>query len=202
VFRSITSGSALGRGRTVIEFQATRDIDDAANDVRAAVARVVNQLPEDAEEPRVTKSDSDDSPVMRVTMTSARMSPTELTDYIDRFIVDRMSAVDGVADVEVYGERNHAVRVWLDRTAMAARSISVPELVTALRQNNVELPAGEIETSKRRLQVRTDTRLTSADEFANLVIRTNEGYPIRLRDIARVESGVEDDSVVVRADGN
>jgi multidrug efflux pump len=199
--RSITSSSSLGSGRTVIEFQANRNIDDAANDVRAAVARVVNQLPDDAEEPRVTKSDSDDSPVMRVTMTSERMSPSELTDYIDRFIVDRLAAVDGVADVQIYGERNYAIRVWIDRTALAARSISVPDLVAALRQNNVELPAGEIETSKRRLQVRTDTRLASAEEFANLVIRTDEGYPIRLKDVARVERGVEDDSIVVRADG-
>ncbi len=199
--RSITSESERGAARTVIEFQASRDIDDAANDVRAAVARVVGQLPEEAEDPRVTKNDSDASPVMRVTMTSDRMAPPELTDYADRFVVDRLAAVDGVADVSIYGERTYAVRVWLDRRAMAGRGVAVSEVADALDANNVELPAGEIETRTRRFQVRTNTRLSTPEAFSRIVVKTVDGYPIRIGDIARVELGVEDDDTIVRGDG-
>ncbi|MGF7158997.1 multidrug efflux pump [Rhodoligotrophos appendicifer] len=199
--RSITSSSSRGRARTVLEFDTSRNIDDAANDVRAAVARVVNDLPVDADEPRITKSDSDDSPVMRLSLTSSQMDAADLTDYADRFITDRLAAVDGVSDVEIMGERTYAIRLWLDRRAMAAREVTVPEIVTALQTNNVELPAGEIVSTTRRFQVRTDTRLSTPEEFGNVVIKTSQGYPIRMRDVATVERGVEDDDTIVRSLG-
>ncbi|WP_342643138.1 efflux RND transporter permease subunit [Rhodoligotrophos ferricapiens] len=199
--KSISSTSNLGSARTVIEFDTSRNIDEAANDVRAAVARVVNDLPEDAEEPRITKSDSDDSPVMRLSLTSDRMDAAALTDYADRFITDRLATVDGVSDVEIMGERVYAIRVWLDRRAMAARNVTVSDIVAALQANNVELPAGEVISAKRRFQVRTDTRLNTPEAFAAITIKTSNGYPVRVSDIARVERGVEDDDTIVRSDG-
>src|SRR5690606_36851705 len=116
-------------------------------------ARVRGDLPEDVEEPQIVKNDANADPVMRLAITSDRMSPAEITDYVERFLVDRIATIDGVATVEVYGERRFAVRVWLDRTAMAARNLTVADVETAIRRNNIELPAGEIESLQRQLTV-------------------------------------------------
>jgi multidrug efflux pump len=199
--KSISSNSSVGQARTVIEFDLSRNIDEAANDVRAAVARVVNELPDDADEPRVTKSDSDSSPVMRLSLTSDRMSTADLSDYADRFITDRLATVDGVSNVEIFGERKHAIRVWLDRREMAAHDVTVSDIANALKANNVELPAGEVVSESRRFQVRTDTRLATPEEFGAVVVKTTNGYPVRVRDVARVEAGVENDDTIVRSDG-
>jgi multidrug efflux pump len=198
--RTISSSSQRGRGRTVIEFEPGQNIDEAANDVRDAVARVRGDLPEEADEPRITKNDSDSDPVMRIAITSNRMSPAEITDFVDRFIVDRLATLDGVAQVEIFGERRYAIRIWLDRRAMAARNLTVDDIETALRRNNVELPAGELKSTARQFTIRTDSRLSQVEQFRNIVIERIDGYPIRLADIARVERGVEDDDTIVRSD--
>ncbi len=200
--KTISSESRRGRGRTTIEFDPGRDIDESANDVRDAVGRVRAELPDDADEPRITKADSDADPVMRVAITSDRMSPAEITDYAERFIVDRLATLDGVAQVQIYGSRRYAVRIWLDRRAMAARNLTVDDVETALRRNNVELPAGELESAARQFAIRTDGRLSDVEQFRNLVVDRVAGYPIRLADIARVERGVEDDRTIVRSDGS
>jgi multidrug efflux pump len=197
----ISSESRRGRGRTVIEFELTRNIDEAANDVRDAVGRVRGQLPADANEPRIVKNDSDADPVMRLSLTSDRMTAAELTDYADRFIVDRLATLEGVASIDVYGERRFAIRIWLDRAAMAARNLTIADIESALRRANVNLPAGEIESEARQLTVNFDSRLSTIEEFSDIVLDRIAGYPIRLRDVARIEPGVEDDSTIVRSDG-
>lgn len=199
--KSISSESRRGRSQTTIEFVTGRDIDEAANDVRDAVARVRGDLPDDVEEPQIVKNDANADPVMRLAVTSDRMSPAEITDYVERFLVDRIATIDGVATVEIYGERRFAVRVWLDRSAMAARNLTVADIEAAIRRNNVELPAGEIESVQRQLTVRLDSRLSGPDQFRNIVIDRIAGYPIRLGDVARVELGVEDDNTIVRNNG-
>lgn len=199
--KTISSSSSRGRGRTVIEFESSRDIDEAANDVRDAVGRIRSRLPEDAEEPRITKSDDDDDPVMRIGITSDRLDPTELTDYAERFIVDRLATLQGVAAVNVFGQRRYAVRIWLDRKALAARNLTVDDVETALSRNNVELPAGELKSRSRQFQLRTISRLSSVDEFRSIVVSRLGDYPIRLADIARVERGAEDDQTIVRSNG-
>jgi multidrug efflux pump len=198
--KTISSESRRGRGRTVIEFEPGRDIDEAANDVRDAVARVRGELPEEADEPQITKSDSDSDPVMRIAITSDRLSAAEITDYADRFIVDRLATLEGVAQVEVFGERRFAIRIWLDRRAMAARNLTVADVESALRRNNVELPAGELKSTNRQFTVRTESRLSTVAEFERIVVASVAGYPIRLADIARVVRGVEDDDMIVRSD--
>lgn len=199
--KSIESRSRRGSGRTVITFSAGRDIDEATNDVRDAVGRVRARLPEDADEPRIAKSDDDDDPVMRIGVVSDRMSPSELTDYAERFIVDRLTTLDGVATVDIFGDRRFAVRIWLDRQAMAARNLTVGDVELALRQNNVELPAGELESESRQFQIRTISRLDDIESFKSLVISRVDGFPIRLADVARVELGAEDDQTIVRSNG-
>jgi len=200
--KTITSQSSRGRSTTTIEFELGRDIDEAANDVRDAVGRVRGRLPDEVDEPQIVKNDSDSDPVMRLAVTSTRMDPAEVTDYIDRFIKDRITTIEGVATVDIYGERRGAVRVWLDRRAMAARNLTVADVDTALLRNNVELPAGEIESRTRLFTVRLNSRLSTVEQFRDIVLRKTDGYPIRLGAVARVENGVEDDSTIVRNNGD
>ncbi|PKP85635.1 MAG: multidrug transporter AcrB [Alphaproteobacteria bacterium HGW-Alphaproteobacteria-2] len=199
--RSISSESRQGRSQVTIEFSTGRDIDAAANDVRDAVGRVRGQLPDEVDEPQVVKSDADGDPVMRLAVTSDRMTNAEISDYIDRFVVDRLATLDGVARIDIYGERAFAVRIWLDRRALAARNLTVADVEGALRRNNLELPAGEVISAERQLSVRLNSRLASIEDFRDLVIDRVAGYPVRLGDVARIAPGVEDDSVVVRSDG-
>jgi multidrug efflux pump len=199
--KSIASSSQRGRGRTVIEFEPGRNVDEAANDVRDAVARVRDELPDEVDEPQITKSDSDSDPVIRIGITSDRMSPAEITDYVERFVIDRLSTLEGVAQVEIFGERRYAIRIWLDRRAMAARNLTVDDVEEALRRNNVELPAGELKSTTRQFTVRAQSRLANVGEFENITLERIDGYPIRLADIARIERGVEDDESIVRSDG-
>ncbi|SDD57881.1 efflux RND transporter permease subunit [Ruegeria marina] len=199
--RSISSESRQGWSRVVIEFTAGYDVDIAANDVRDAVGRIRDDLPDEADAPEVEKSDADADPVMRLAIVSDRMTTAEITDYVDRFIADRLATLDGVASLRIYGERAFAVRIWLDRRALAARKLTVEDVERALRRNNVELPAGEVTSSSRQLAVRLNSRLQSVDDFRDVVLDRIEGYPVRLRDVARVEPGVADDSTIARSDG-
>ena len=198
---AIRSVSSLGRSRTSVEFVPGRDVDQAANDIRDAVGRVVSRLPDDADQPQVVKVGADSDPVMRLALVSDRAAPEEITDYAERFVVDRLATIDGVAQVQIYGQRRYAMRIWLDRRALAARGLTVDDVEQALRRNNVELPAGRVQSATRELTVRTDARLATAQEFRDLVIRRVGDYPIRLGEVATVELGVADRDSVVRADG-
>lgn len=200
--KSIQSQSRRGRSQTVIEFQTGRNIDEAANDVRDAVGRIRGALPEGADEPVVVKSDSDADPVMRIAVLSDRHSPEEITDYIERFIIDHLSTLDGVASVDIRGERRYAIRIWLDRRALAARNLTIPDIQAAITRSNVELPAGDLKSSQRMLEIRLDGRLSTPEEFRAIVLSTVDGYPVRLGDVARVERGVENEDIIVRANGH
>ena len=199
--KTISSQSRRGRSSVTIEFTVGRDIDEAANDVRDAVSRVRAELPDDVDEPQVLKNDADSDPVMRLAVVNPNMTPAEITDYVDRYVVDRLATVPGVASIDMYGERPMAVRIWLDRRAMAARNLTVADIEEALRRANVELPAGELETSSRQVTVRLNSRIPTVDAFANVVIDRVAGHPIRLGDMARVVAGVSDDSTIVRNNG-
>ena len=199
--RTISSESRQGRSRVTIEFDSGTDIDVAANDVRDAVVRVRGDLLEEADEPQVVKSDADADPVMRLAVTSDRMTTAEITDYLDRFLVDRIATLDGVANIDIAGSRPFAVRIWIDRRALAARNLTVADVEAALRRNNIELPAGEIESYNRQLSVRLNSRLRSIEDFRDVVLDRVAGYPVRLGDVARIAPGVADDSTIVRTNG-
>lgn len=200
--RSLSSSSQRGSSRTTIEFQVGQDMDQAANDVREAVARVRGGLPDGVEEPRISKNDSDADPVMRVSISSDRLDPAAVNDYAERYIVDRLATLEGVSQVQIHGERRYALRIWLDRAAMAARRLTVADVTEALQRNNLELPAGELESTTRRFTLRADTRLGTVEEFARLVVAQRGDYPVRLADIARVVRGVEDQDSMARVDGD
>lgn len=200
--KTISSRSRRGSSVITVEFEVGRSIDEAANDVRDAVSQVRSDLPDDVEEPRVVKNDADADPVMRLAVVNPNMTADEITDYVDRYVVDRLATVPGVASVDLYGDRPMAVRIWLDRRAMAARNLTVADIETALQSANVELPAGELESVSRQLTVRLNSRIPTVEAFSNVVIDRVAGHPIRLGDLARVVSGVSNDSTIVRSNGD
>ena len=199
--RKIESRSRLGSARTTVEFTLERDVDIAANDVRDAVSRVLNRLPEEAETPVIAKADADARPIIWVTLTSSTLAPQELTDFAERSLVDRFAVLDGVSEVIIGGERRYAMRVWLDRQSMAANQVTVTDIEQALRSNNVELPAGKLESESRGFTIRADNRLATVQAFEDLVVRRQGDYLLRLGDVARVALGVENDDSVLRANG-
>src|SRR5690606_34748692 len=150
----ITSSSRDGRSRVTIEFALDRDIDAAANDVRDRVSRVVGNLPDQAAPPEVAKADADSQPIMILFLRSSTLNRLELTDYAERYLTERFSTVPGVAAVRIYGDQRYAMRVWLDADALATRGLTVQDVETALSSQNVELPAGTLESGERDYTVR------------------------------------------------
>ena len=198
---SIRSNSQFARSRTVLEFVPGYPMEAAANDVRDAIGAVRSRLPDDAGEPRVIKNDSDSDPVMRLAVTSSISDAAAITDYVERNIADRISTVDGVASVSVYGKRSGAMRVWLDRVAMAAQQVTVEDIERALRNTSVELPAGQLSSQMRQFAVRLNSRINSLEEFNRVVIIDKGGQPVRLGDVARIERGVVNVNAIVRNNG-
>ncbi len=187
---SISSRSSDGTSNISVEFDISRDIDQAANDVRDKVARVLNMLPEEADPPQIAKADSDARPIQWFSLTSDAMNQMELTDYAERYLVDQFTTIDGVASVMVNGSGRFSMRIWLDRVALAARGLTVNDVERALRSQNIELPAGRIDSVGREFTVRVKRAYETADDFAQLVIsRGADGHLVRLGEVAKVEIG-------------
>lgn len=210
----ITSSSRDGRSNVNIEFSLDRNIDDAANDVRDRVSRVMGRLPDQADPPTVSKADSDSSPILIMFLRSTTMSRLELTDYADRYLVDRFATVPGVAMVNIFGDQTYAMRIWLDPAAMAARGLTVTDVEQSLQSQNVELPAGSLEASQKDYTVRVARNYARPEEFANLPIGTRGNasstqgtvigtatYVTRLGDIARIEEGPVERRRMFRGNG-
>ena len=200
--RTVESQSQDGRSDITIEFDIGRDIDGAANDIRDRVSGILDQLPVEAEPPDIQKVDSNDDVIMWLNLASPKMTVPELTDYARRYLVDRFSVLDGVARVRVGGQQTYAMRIWLDRSALAARALTVADVENALRAENLELPAGSVESIDRELTVRLDRSFRTADDFSRLVLaQGGDGYLVRLGDVARVELGTEEDRTFFRGNG-
>ncbi|AUN96205.1 efflux RND transporter permease subunit [Pseudazoarcus pumilus] len=199
----IESRSRDGESDVVLRFSIGRDIEAAANDVRDAVSRVIEQLPEEADAPEIQRVDADADVIVWWNFASDRHTVAELTDYAQRYLVDRLSVLDGVARVRIGGERAYAMRVWLDRNALAARGLTVGDVESALRADNIELPAGRIESHTRLFTVRVQREFRDAQDFARLVVaRGEDGHLVRLGEIARVERGTVDDRSLFRGNGD
>ncbi|MGA0546526.1 efflux RND transporter permease subunit [Brevundimonas sp. VNH65] len=166
----INSTSRDGRSNVNIEFSLDRNIDDAANDVRDRVSRVVGRLPDQADPPEVAKADSDSSPIIILFLRSTDMTRLELTDYADRYLVDRLATVPGVATVNIFGEQRYAMRIWLDPAALAARGLTVTDVETSLTSQNVELPAGTLESGQKDYTVRVARTYSRPEDFRQLPI--------------------------------
>ena len=200
--RFIESSSEDGRSRISVEFDVDRDIDAAANDIRDRVSGVLDELPEEAEPPDIQKASSDDDVIMWLNLASDRLTVPALTDYAERYLLDRFSVLDGVARVRIGGQQSYAMRVWLDRNKLAARGITVADVENALRAENVELPAGSIDSIERQFTVRIKRQFRTADDFSRLVIaKGSDGHLTRLGDVARVERTAEEDRLFFRGNG-
>lgn len=199
--RQISSTSRNEASTINIEFRAGTDINAAAADVRDKVSSVRNQLPDDVEEPVIEKANADDQPMMWITLRSAELGPPELTDLADRLIVDAIGVVDGVSRIQIGGEKRYAMRIWLDRRAMAARNVTPSDVVARLQAENIEVPAGRLETGGQEISLRAETRFAGAEQFAGLTLRNVGGNRVTLGEVARVEVGVEEYRSGLRANG-
>lgn len=200
--KAITSSSSDGVSRINIEFDISRDIEAAANDVRDRVSSVARLLPEEATAPQVAKAQSDGRPIIWFNLTSEYMDQLELTDYADRFLVDSFSVVDGVASVMLSGAKHYSMRIWLDRRELAARGLTAADVENALRAENVEFPAGSVKSVDRDFSVRLERGYKTPEDFRRLVLRRgDDGYLVRLEDVARVELAAEEERTAFRGNG-
>ncbi|HVF34440.1 MAG TPA: efflux RND transporter permease subunit [Candidatus Saccharimonadia bacterium] len=186
----INSQSRNGRSGVTIEFTLARDIESAANDVRDAVSRVANRMPDEADPPQVAKVEADAEVILWTNLRSSRLDELALTDYAERYIVDRLSSIDGVAQVRIGGSQRYAMRIWLDRAALAARGLTVNDVEQSLRRENVELPAGRLESTTRDFTLRVNRGYQGPADFEQLAVgKGADGHVIRLSEVARVELG-------------
>jgi multidrug efflux pump len=204
----VNSSSRDGVSRINISFTLDRDLDAAANDVRDAVSRVASQLPEEADPSQIAKANADAQPIMFLSFRSDRLNRLELSDYAQRYLVERFSTVPGVAAVGVGGSQLYAMRVWLDPEAMAARGITVSDVKSALSSQNLELPAGALEAPAKDFTIRVARAYSTPEQFAALPVRPSGAgaasageYVTRLGDIARVEEGPDEPRRIFRSNG-
>jgi multidrug efflux pump len=189
----LESTSRSETSRITVRFRPEIDPDVAASDVRDRVSRIRQRLPEEVDEPTIAKVEADAQAIMYLVFTSDRMTALQITDYVDRFIVDRLKNLDGVADVTIYGERRYAMRIWIDRERLAAFNLTVQDIEAALRAQNVELPSGRIESRDREFSVLSRTGLVTPEEFRKIIIKVASGHQVKLGEVARVELGPEDE---------
>lgn len=199
--KTLTSTSREQVSNITIEFDLSRNVDLAAQDVRDRVARVRGLLPEDILEPVVAKQESDAQPIMWISVNSDRHSPRELTTIAELQIKNRLQTVAGVSSVIIGGEKRFAMRLWLDAERLAAHGVTVLDVARALREQNVELPSGRVENLDREMTIQTLGELKTPEEFDNLVVLADGVKLVRLRDVGRAEAGVEDLRAVARFNG-
>ncbi|MFG6136675.1 efflux RND transporter permease subunit [Halomonas sp. B23F22_10] len=198
----ISSSSRDGNSNITIEFGLNTDVDAAANDVRDRISGAADNLPEEADPPEVRKEDTSSEMVMWLMLSGEGYTTAELTDYAERYLVDGFSVQEGVSGVFVGGGREYAMRVWLDNDALAARGLAVGDVEDALRDENVELPGGAVESADRQFIVRLPRSFATPEDFRELVLDRGEGgYLVRLADVARVELGTVEERSLFRGNG-
>ncbi|PKO39230.1 MAG: multidrug transporter AcrB [Betaproteobacteria bacterium HGW-Betaproteobacteria-6] len=197
----LTSISRAERSQISVRFKLERAPDSAASDVRDRVSRVRNKLPDEVDEPVIAKVEADANPVIWIAFSSDRHSALEVTDVATRIVKPRLQTLPGAADVRVFGDRKFAMRIWLDKQRLAAYQLTPADVEDALRKQNVEVPAGRIESREREFSVVANTDLKTPEEFGAVVVRTVNGYPVRIRDLGRVEIGAASERSTVRFKG-
>jgi multidrug efflux pump len=199
----VNSSSRDGRSQITITFNLDRDLDAAANDVRDAVSRVTANLPDQADPPQIAKANADASPIIILNLTSTTLDPLQLADYADRYLVERMSTIDGVAQANLFGAKIYAMRIWLDANQMAARGVSVDDVENALNAQNLELPAGSLESASKDFTIRVARGYAKPEDFARLPLRPADasGFVLRLGDVARIEEGANERRRLFRGNG-
>ena len=187
---SVSSVSRDGRSKVTIEFVADKNIDEAANDVRDSVSRILENLPKDSNPPEISKIDSDSNAIMWLNLTSDDINQLELTDYAERYLIDRLSVIPGVAKVRISGGKKKSLRIWLDPILLSQYKVSVTEIEKKLLEENIEVPAGRLESKFRDYTVKLESGFKTEDDFRNLVIK-NFSF-VKLGDVAKIEIGPEE----------
>ena len=182
-----------------VEFNLSRDMESAANDVREKVSRAIPRLPKDSEQPRVAKSDTDARAILWIGFTSEQLDSIALNDYLDRNVIDRLSILPGVASITVGGERKYAIRIWLDPDKMSSRQVTVDDVLNAINKENIEKPAGRLDSVDREIGIQVKSKLSDMNMFNDIVIKTYDDRKIRLGDVAEIIIGAENDRGFLRA---
>jgi multidrug efflux pump len=199
--RTITSASREQVSSISIEFNLSRDLEAAAQDVRDKVARVRGRLPQEVDEPVVSKQDSDAQPFLWLSLSAENYDLMTLSELADREIKPRLQSLAGVGRAQIYGDRRYSMRIWISAPELASRGLTVQDVEAAVRSRNVEVPAGRIESERREFSVRSLGELKTADEFGNMTVSNQGGQLVKLKDLSRVELGPEDDRVILRTNG-
>ena len=190
--RNITSSSTQGSSNITVEFNLDKDLEAAANDVRDKVSQAVRNLPEDIDSPPVvSKADADSRAIISMTVQSDSRNPLELSDYAENVIAQRLETIPGVSGVQIWGQKRYAMRLWIDPIKLASYGCSVAEVRDALNQQNVELPSGKITGDNTELTVKTVGNLSTAEEFNNIIIRSEGGKTVLFSDIGTAVLGPE-----------
>ncbi|HET9275574.1 MAG TPA: efflux RND transporter permease subunit, partial [Gemmatimonadales bacterium] len=199
--RTMTSTSSEQSSNVTLEFNLSRPIEVAAQDVRDIVSRIRGRLPEQIEDPVVNKQDADARPILFIGLISEQYDLLQLSDIADRYVKTRLQNIPGVARADIRGERRYAMRVWPIATELAARGLTVQDVVSAIQSRSVEIPAGRIESERREFTIRSLGELKTPDEFADLVVSSEGSRLVKLGDVARVELGPENERSVFRFNG-
>lgn len=199
--KTLSSESREQVSNITIEFDLSRDIDLAAQDVRDRVSRVRGRLPDDILEPVISKRDSDAWPVIWIGVASDKFSPIELTDLAEKQMKPRLQTITGVSSIFIGGEQRFAMRLWLDSEKMAARRVTILDVQQALREQNIELPSGRVENREREMTILTQGELQTVDQFNNIILRADGDRVIKLRDIGYAAEGVENERTLARNRG-
>ena len=199
--KTMKSASREGSSEITVTFRLSRDPDDAAAEVRDRVGRVRADLPDDIDEPVIAKVEANADPIIWLSLSSDRHTTAQLTDYVDRFVIDDIKRIDGVADAIIFAERRYAMRIWLDALSMAAHNITTQDVEDALQRQNQEIPGGRVQSREREFTVRNESDLRTVAQFNDLIIRAEGDYLLRVRDVGRAVLGVEADRQVARFNG-
>lgn len=199
--KTMNSSSREGGSIITIEFELGQDVDEAANDIRDRISRVRGQLPQEVDDPIVSKVDANAQAIMWLALSGTQHSGLELTDLAERILKERIQRFPGVGSVIVGGGRRYAMRVWLDPLRMASFGLTAQDVEAAIRRENAEIPSGRIEGTEREFAVRTRGELTKPEEFGAIIIAHKGNDVVRLQDVARVEVGAEDERTVARFNG-
>ncbi len=197
----LTSISRTEQSQITVRFKLSKEPDTAAAEVRDRVSRVRGRLPDAADEPVIAKVEADATPTIWIAYTSETLNPLELTDLVNRVVKPRLQTVPGVADVQVGGDRKYAMRIWLDPDRLASYRLTVQDVEDALRKQNLEVPAGRIESQQREFNVTARTDLNTVAQFSEIALKTAGNYTVRLRDVARIEEAAASDRSRVRLNG-
>jgi len=199
--RTLSSVSREGVSAITVEFHVEIDLEAAANDVRDRVSRAQRNLPPDAEPPTVTKADADASPIIFININSESRNLLDLTHIAENTFREQLQTIEGVSEIRIWGARQYAMRLWLDPLRLAAYQLTPLDVRAALLRENVELPSGTIEGRSTELTVRTMGRMSTADEFNNLILQESDGNVVRFRDIGRAELGAQNERTILRRNG-